>query len=145
MILPNKRFEVWAYYSFLFFPSELEPMENRHKEPVEMKGSTLSTTCHPIIGTSLYLFFFSFTYSIGLYVFSKWASTGHYLFIPQLTNDEEIHNVGTSLTFGFGTLTCWIQAALTLKVNIKNEGRKVGIPRVILSASVTLCVVLCIL
>ncbi|GAB5570678.1 transmembrane protein 150C [Prionailurus iriomotensis] len=43
----------------------------------------------------------------------------------QLTNDEEIHNVGTSLTFGFGTLTCWIQAALTLKVNIKNEGRKV--------------------
>lgn len=63
----------------------------------------------------------------------------------QLTNDEEIHNVGTSLTFGFGTLTCWIQAALTLKVNIKNEGRKVGIPRVILSASITLCVVLCIL
>ncbi|XP_032312600.1 transmembrane protein 150C isoform X2 [Camelus ferus] len=60
----------------------------------------------------------------------------------QLTNDEEIHNVGTSLTFGFGTLTCWIQAALTLKVNIKNEGRKVGIPRVVLSASITLCVVL---
>ncbi|ELW63902.1 Transmembrane protein 150C [Tupaia chinensis] len=60
----------------------------------------------------------------------------------QLTNDEEIHNVGTSLTFGFGTLTCWIQAALTLKVNIKNEGRKAGIPRVILSASITLCVVL---
>lgn len=60
----------------------------------------------------------------------------------QLTNDEEIHNVGTSLTFGFGTLTCWIQAALTLKVNIKNEGRKTGIPRVILSASITLCVVL---
>ncbi|XP_056659245.1 transmembrane protein 150C isoform X2 [Monodelphis domestica] len=59
-----------------------------------------------------------------------------------LTNDEEIHNVGTSLTFGFGTLACWIQAALTLKVNIKNEGRKIGIPRVILAASVTLCVVL---
>nr|XP_020844063.1 transmembrane protein 150C isoform X1 [Phascolarctos cinereus] len=60
----------------------------------------------------------------------------------QLTNDEEIHNVGTSLTFGFGTLVCWIQAALTLKVNIKNEGRKIGIPRVILAASITLCVVL---
>ncbi|XP_029332775.1 transmembrane protein 150C isoform X2 [Mus caroli] len=59
-----------------------------------------------------------------------------------LTNDEEIHNVGTSLTFGFGTLTCWIQAALTLKVNIKNEGRRAGIPRVILSAVITLCVVL---
>lgn len=64
---------------------------------------------------------------------------------PQLTNDEEIHNVGTSLTFGFGTLTCWIQAALTLRVNIKNEGRRVGVPRVVLAATVTLCVVLCIL
>ena len=53
--------------------------------------------------------------------------------------------MGTSLTFGFGTLACWIQSALTLKINLKNEGRKVGIPRVALSASITLCVVLCIL
>ncbi|XP_008109204.1 transmembrane protein 150C isoform X2 [Anolis carolinensis] len=60
----------------------------------------------------------------------------------QLTNDEEIHNVGTSLTFGFGTLACWIQSALTLKINLKNEGRKAGIPRVVLSAAITLCVVL---
>ncbi|XP_010014355.1 PREDICTED: transmembrane protein 150C [Nestor notabilis] len=60
----------------------------------------------------------------------------------QLSSDEEIHNVGTSLTFGFGTLACWIQSALTLKINLKNEGRKVGIPRVALSASITLCVVL---
>ncbi|NXW63181.1 T150C protein, partial [Eurystomus gularis] len=60
----------------------------------------------------------------------------------QLSNDEEIHNVGTSLTFGFGTLACWIQSALTLKINLKNEGRKVGIPRATLSASITLCVVL---
>ncbi|XP_044284700.1 transmembrane protein 150C isoform X2 [Varanus komodoensis] len=60
----------------------------------------------------------------------------------QLTNDEEIHNVGTSLTFGFGTLACWIQSALTLKINLKNEGRKAGIPRVVLSAVITLCVVL---
>ncbi|KAM6361246.1 transmembrane protein 150C isoform 4-T8 [Alca torda] len=59
-----------------------------------------------------------------------------------LSNDEEIHNVGTSLTFGFGTLACWIQSALTLKINLKNEGRKVGIPRVALSTSITLCVVL---
>ncbi|XP_063271234.1 transmembrane protein 150C isoform X2 [Prinia subflava] len=63
----------------------------------------------------------------------------------QLSNDEEIHNVGTSLTFGFGTLACWIQSALTLKINLKNEGRKAGIPRVALSASITLCVVLYIL
>lgn len=107
-----------------------------------MKDSNLSKTHHFIVGLSL---FPPLTYSIGFYVVSKWASTRSYLFIPQLTNDEEIHNVGTSLTFGFGTLTCWIQAALTLKVNIKNEGRKVGIPRVILSALITLCVVLCIL
>ncbi|KAM6346371.1 transmembrane protein 150C isoform 2-T3 [Podargus strigoides] len=60
----------------------------------------------------------------------------------QLSSDEEIHNVGTSLTFGFGTLACWIQSALTLKINLKNEGRKAGIPRVALSASITLCVVL---
>ncbi|XP_030048348.1 transmembrane protein 150C [Microcaecilia unicolor] len=60
----------------------------------------------------------------------------------QLTNDEEIHNIGTAMTFGFGTLTCWIQSALTLRVNVKNEGRKVGIPRVILAATITLCVIL---
>lgn len=53
--------------------------------------------------------------------------------------------MGTSLTFGFGTLACWIQSALTLKINLKNEGRKAGIPRVALSAGITLCVVLCIL
>ncbi|XP_038615149.1 transmembrane protein 150C [Tachyglossus aculeatus] len=60
----------------------------------------------------------------------------------QLSNDEEIHNVGTSLTFGFGTVACWLQAVLTLRTNIKNEGRKTGILRVLLSASITLCVVL---
>ncbi|XP_015687856.1 transmembrane protein 150C [Protobothrops mucrosquamatus] len=60
----------------------------------------------------------------------------------QLSNDEEIHNVGTFLAFGFGTLACWIQSALTLKINLKNEGRKAGIPRVVLSAAITLCLVL---
>ncbi|NXD66062.1 T150C protein, partial [Eolophus roseicapillus] len=60
----------------------------------------------------------------------------------QLSSDEEIHNVGALLAFGFGMLGCWIQSALTLKINLKNEGRKVGIPRVALSASITLCVVL---
>uniref|UniRef100_A0A8C9L2K5 Transmembrane protein 150C n=1 Tax=Pavo cristatus TaxID=9049 RepID=A0A8C9L2K5_PAVCR len=64
------------------------------------------------------------------------------LSLQGLSNDEEIHNVGTSLTFGFGTLACWIQSALTLKINLKNEGRKAGIPRVALSAGITLCVVL---
>ncbi|KAM9581074.1 transmembrane protein 150C isoform 1-T1 [Guaruba guarouba] len=60
----------------------------------------------------------------------------------QISSDEEIHLVGTALTFGFGTLACWIQSALTLKINLKNEGRKVGIPRIALSASITLCMVL---
>ncbi|XP_013919744.1 PREDICTED: transmembrane protein 150C [Thamnophis sirtalis] len=60
----------------------------------------------------------------------------------QLSNDEEIHNVGTFLAFGFGTMACWIQSALTLKINLKNEGRKAGIPRVVLSAAITLCLVL---
>ncbi|KAL7982143.1 hypothetical protein Chor_001200 [Crotalus horridus] len=61
---------------------------------------------------------------------------------PKLSNDEEIHNVGTFLAFGFGTLACWIQSALTLKINLKNEGRQAGIPRVVLSAAITLCLVL---
>lgn len=60
----------------------------------------------------------------------------------QISNDEDIHNVGTAMTFGFGTLACWIQSALTLRINLKNEGRKAGIPRVILSATITLCVIL---
>uniref|UniRef100_W5MXM6 Transmembrane protein 150C n=2 Tax=Lepisosteus oculatus TaxID=7918 RepID=W5MXM6_LEPOC len=60
----------------------------------------------------------------------------------QLSNDEELHNVGTSMTFGFGTLACWIQSVLTVKVNLKNEGRRVGIPRFLLSGAVTLCMLL---
>ncbi|XP_063281427.1 transmembrane protein 150C isoform X1 [Pelobates fuscus] len=60
----------------------------------------------------------------------------------QLNGSEQIHNIGTSMTFGFGTLACWIQAILTFKINIKNEGRKAGIPRIMLSAIITLCVII---
>lgn len=60
----------------------------------------------------------------------------------QLKSNELIHNVGTSMTFGFGTIACWIQSILTFKINIKNEGKKTGIPRVILSATITLCVII---
>ncbi|KAK1174379.1 transmembrane protein 150C [Acipenser oxyrinchus oxyrinchus] len=60
----------------------------------------------------------------------------------QLSNDEELHNVGTSMTFGFGTLACWLQSVVTLKVNLKNEGRTIGISRVLLSAAITLSVLL---
>ncbi|MBN3286395.1 T150C protein, partial [Polyodon spathula] len=48
----------------------------------------------------------------------------------------------TTMTFGFGTLACWLQSVVTLKVNLKNEGRTIGIPRVLLSAPVTLSVLL---
>ncbi|PIO34612.1 hypothetical protein AB205_0009860 [Aquarana catesbeiana] len=55
-----------------------------------------------------------------------------------LKSNALIHNVGTSMTFGFGTIACWIQSILTFKINIKNEGKITGIPRVILSATITL-------
>ncbi|XP_018414505.1 PREDICTED: transmembrane protein 150C [Nanorana parkeri] len=60
----------------------------------------------------------------------------------QLKSNELIHNVGTSMTFGFGAIACWIQSILTFKINIKNEGKITGIPRVILSATITLCVII---
>uniref|UniRef100_A0A667WSW9 Transmembrane protein 150C n=2 Tax=Myripristis murdjan TaxID=586833 RepID=A0A667WSW9_9TELE len=60
----------------------------------------------------------------------------------QLANDEKLHNIGTSMTFGLGTLFCWVQSVITLKVNLRNEGRKASIPRFLLSASITLCMLL---
>ncbi|RXN11802.1 transmembrane protein 150C [Labeo rohita] len=53
----------------------------------------------------------------------------------QLSNDEELHNIGTSMTFGLGTLFCWVQSFMTLKVNLRNEGRRAGIPRFLLSGA----------
>ncbi|KAJ8286743.1 hypothetical protein GJAV_G00042780 [Gymnothorax javanicus] len=60
----------------------------------------------------------------------------------ELSNDETIHNIGSSMTFGLGTLFCWVQSVLTLKVNLRNEGRKAAIPRFLLSGAVTLCMLL---
>ncbi|XP_010875736.1 transmembrane protein 150C [Esox lucius] len=60
----------------------------------------------------------------------------------QLSNDEELHNIGTSMTFGLGTLFCWVQSFITLKVNLRNEGRRTGIPRFLLSGAVTACMLL---
>ncbi|KAJ8346351.1 hypothetical protein SKAU_G00277520 [Synaphobranchus kaupii] len=60
----------------------------------------------------------------------------------QLSNDEELHNIGTSMTFGLGTLFCWVQSVITLKVNLRNEGRRAGIPRFLLSGAVTSCMLL---
>ncbi|XP_041816330.1 transmembrane protein 150C [Chelmon rostratus] len=60
----------------------------------------------------------------------------------QLFSDEVIHNLGTFMTFGLGTLYCWAQSYITLRVDIKNEGRRAGIVRFLLSGSITLCMVL---
>ncbi|MEQ2188272.1 hypothetical protein GOODEAATRI_013336 [Goodea atripinnis] len=53
-----------------------------------------------------------------------------------------IHDVGTLMTFGLGTLYCWLQSYITLRVNLKNEGRAVAISRFLLSAAITLCIIL---
>ncbi|XP_047229567.1 transmembrane protein 150C isoform X1 [Girardinichthys multiradiatus] len=53
-----------------------------------------------------------------------------------------IHDVGTLMTFGLGTLYCWMQSYITLRVNLKNEGRAVAISRFLLSAAITLCIIL---
>ncbi|XP_040914122.1 transmembrane protein 150C [Toxotes jaculatrix] len=60
----------------------------------------------------------------------------------QLLTEKAIHNSGTFMTFGLGTVYCWVQSYITLKANLKNEGRKVAIVRFLLSASITLCMVL---
>ncbi|XP_070845049.1 transmembrane protein 150C [Chaetodon trifascialis] len=60
----------------------------------------------------------------------------------QLFTDEVTHNVGTLLTFGLGTLFCWAQSYITMRVNINNEGRKVGIARFLMSGLITFCTIL---
>ncbi|KAJ0063578.1 hypothetical protein NL108_004397, partial [Boleophthalmus pectinirostris] len=60
----------------------------------------------------------------------------------QLFVEEEIHNFGTILTFGLGTLFCWIQSYITLKVNLKKEGFRTSLLRFLLSTGITICFVL---
>uniref|UniRef100_A0A3B4ANG1 CWH43-like N-terminal domain-containing protein n=1 Tax=Periophthalmus magnuspinnatus TaxID=409849 RepID=A0A3B4ANG1_9GOBI len=60
----------------------------------------------------------------------------------QLFVEEQIHNFGTFLTFGLGTLFCWIQSYITLKVNFKNEGFRTSILRFLLSGGITICFIL---
>ncbi|XP_037608288.1 transmembrane protein 150C [Sebastes umbrosus] len=59
----------------------------------------------------------------------------------QLYSGEMIHNFGTFLTFGLGTLFCWVQSYITVRVNLKNEGRKAGILRFLLSGCITVCMI----
>uniref|UniRef100_A0A3P8S6F9 Transmembrane protein 150C n=1 Tax=Amphiprion percula TaxID=161767 RepID=A0A3P8S6F9_AMPPE len=53
-----------------------------------------------------------------------------------------IHNSGTLMTFGLGCLFCWVQSYLTLRANLRNEGRRTAIARFLLSAVITLCIVI---
>ncbi|KAM4635334.1 transmembrane protein 150C isoform 1-T2 [Polymixia lowei] len=55
---------------------------------------------------------------------------------------RSIHDIGTYMTFGLGTLFCWVQSVITLKANLRNEGKKAGILRLLLSASITVCMIL---
>ncbi|XP_074546734.1 transmembrane protein 150C [Halichoeres trimaculatus] len=59
----------------------------------------------------------------------------------QVFAEMAVHNAGTFMTFGLGTLFCWIQSYVTLVVNIKNEGRTVGIIRFVLAASITISMI----
>ncbi|XP_061589853.1 transmembrane protein 150C-like [Cololabis saira] len=52
------------------------------------------------------------------------------------------HMVGTEMAFGLGTLFCWMQSYITLRVNLKNEGKLVAVARFLLSASITLCIII---
>ncbi|XP_013132993.1 transmembrane protein 150C isoform X2 [Oreochromis niloticus] len=63
----------------------------------------------------------------------------------QVFTEENIHNIGTIMVFGLGTLFCWLQSYITLRVNLKNEGKMAAIARFLLSGSITLCMILCIL
>ncbi|KAG7241215.1 hypothetical protein INR49_025958 [Caranx melampygus] len=60
----------------------------------------------------------------------------------QLFSEEDIHNLGTFMTFGLGMLFCWVQSYITLRVNLKNEGKIVSIVRFLLSGAITLCMIL---
>ncbi|XP_060683092.1 transmembrane protein 150C [Hemiscyllium ocellatum] len=60
----------------------------------------------------------------------------------QLSNNEQVHNTGTVLIFGFGTVVCWIQVVLTFQANLKNEGIKVGILRVMIATAISITVIL---
>ena len=67
------------------------------------------------------------------------------LLLMQWSNDEDVHNAGTGLSFGLGTVFCWLQSIATLRLNLRNEGRRLGIIRFVLSAAITLSMLLCIL
>ncbi|KAI3362084.1 hypothetical protein L3Q82_012408, partial [Scortum barcoo] len=75
------------------------------------------------------------TFSIGCFGMTL---VGNY----QIFNKMTIHNAGTFMTFGLGTVFCWMQSYITLRVNLNNEGRNAGIIRFLLSGCITICMIL---
>ncbi|XP_034048087.1 transmembrane protein 150C isoform X2 [Thalassophryne amazonica] len=55
----------------------------------------------------------------------------------QIFSEETIHNTGTLMVFGMGTLFCWMQSFMTLC-----EGKKFAVFRFLLSASITACIII---
>uniref|UniRef100_A0A3B3RH16 Transmembrane protein 150C n=2 Tax=Paramormyrops kingsleyae TaxID=1676925 RepID=A0A3B3RH16_9TELE len=60
----------------------------------------------------------------------------------QLSSNAWVHNVGTLTTFCLGIMYCWLQSVLTLTVNFRNEGWRVGIARFLLSGAISFCMLL---
>ncbi|XP_030598655.1 transmembrane protein 150C [Archocentrus centrarchus] len=60
----------------------------------------------------------------------------------QLLTAKRVHDAGTIMVFGLGTLFCWVQSYITMRVNLRNEGRKAAIARFLLSGVITLCIIL---
>ncbi|KAM3874185.1 transmembrane protein 150C [Diretmus argenteus] len=60
----------------------------------------------------------------------------------QFSNNKAVHNIGTFMAFVLATVFCWVQSVITIQVNLRREGRRVGIPRFLLSGAITLCMVL---
>lgn len=60
----------------------------------------------------------------------------------QVFVEEEVHNLGTFMTFGLGTVFCWIQSYVTLRVDFHKEGFRTSVLRFLLSAAITVCFIL---
>ncbi|KAM4533126.1 transmembrane protein 150C [Fundulus diaphanus] len=60
----------------------------------------------------------------------------------QVLELKRIHDVATWVTFLLGLVYFLIQSYITLKVNLKNEGKIVAICRFLLSAAIILCIIL---
>ncbi|XP_029693528.1 transmembrane protein 150C-like isoform X1 [Takifugu rubripes] len=60
----------------------------------------------------------------------------------QYSADPTVHNIGAWLMFVVGAVACWLETWITIKIDIKNEGMKIGIIRALLSGVITICMVL---